>query len=409
MAPLFDYKAYSLDGKSQKGFIEAESSKLARQKIKKMGLTVVEISEKTAASKKEGIHSLPFFGGGVSGAEITLLTRQFASLIKANIPLVEALTALIDQSEKPTLKIILSQIRQDVNEGSGLAKAFAKHSKVFDTIYINMIEAGESSGTLGLVLLRLADLKEAQMRLRGKVISGLTYPALMLCVSLFLLIAIFTFVIPKIAKIFESMNKPLPAMTKVLISISDVVVGWWYLFAIGIFVFIWMFRSWSKSPAGRPKWDKFKLKLPLFGSLLRMVAITRFAKTMSTLLGSGVPILSAMNIAKNLVNNIPIAEAISVARENITEGQSIAEPLRKSGEFPPMVIHMIAIGEKTGELPQMLESVSNTYEEQVNAIINRMTTLIEPIMLIVMGGVVGFIVLSIFVPLLDMSNLDVKR
>ncbi len=408
MAPLFDYKAYSADGKIQRGFLESENSKAARLKLKKQGLSVVEINEKSAAKNKSGT-SFSFFSGRVSQKEVTMITRQFASLIKANIPVVEALSALIDQTEKPTLKIILSQVRQDINEGLSLAKAMGKHPKAFDNIFVNMIEAGESSGTMGLVLLRLADLKEAQMRLRGKVISGMTYPALMMTVSLFLLVAIFTFVIPKLTKIFESMNKPMPAITKFLIGVSDILINWWYLIALVGFLAFWMFQTWSNSPKGRPKWDRFKLGLPLFGNLIRMIAVTRFAKTMATLLGSGVPILTAMNIARNLVNNGPIAEAIRVARENITEGQSIAEPLRKSGEFPPMVIHMIAIGEKTGELPDMLENVAGTYEEQINATIEGMTALLEPLMLIFMGGVVGFIVLAIFVPILDMSNLDVKK
>lgn len=408
MAPLFDYKAYSADGKIQRGFLESENSKAARLKLKKQGLSVVEINEKSAAKNQSGT-SFSFFSGRVSQKEVTMITRQFASLIKANIPVVEALSALIDQTEKPTLKIILSQVRQDINEGLSLAKAMGKHPKAFDNIFVNMIEAGESSGTMGLVLLRLADLKEAQMRLRGKVISGMTYPALMMTVSLFLLVAIFTFVIPKLTKIFESMNKPMPAITKFLIGVSDILINWWYLIALVGFLAFWMFQTWSNSPKGRPKWDRFKLGLPLFGNLIRMIAVTRFAKTMATLLGSGVPILTAMNIARNLVNNGPIAEAIRVARENITEGQSIAEPLRKSGEFPPMVIHMIAIGEKTGELPDMLENVAGTYEEQINATIEGMTALLEPLMLIFMGGVVGFIVLAIFVPILDMSNLDVKK
>lgn len=409
MAPIFDFKAFGADGRAQKGLVEAENAKAARLKLKKQGLMVTEIREKTAA--KPGASrgaSLPFFGGRVSVRDVAMLTRQLASLIKANIPIVESLTALVEQTENEKLKVILAQVRQDVNEGSSLAKACAAHPKAFDTIFINMIEAGESSGTLGLVLLRLADLKEAQMRLRSKVVSGMTYPALMMAVGAFLMLAIFTFVIPKLAKVFESMNKPMPAQTKALIFISNTLVDYWFVFLGAFLIAIWLFRRYISSEAGRPKWDAFKLRVPVVGPLIRMIAITRFANTMATLLGSGVPILTSMAIARNLVDNIPIASAISTARENITEGQSIAEPLRRSGEFPPLMIHMIAIGEKTGELPAMLRNVSDTYEEQVSSRIDQMTALLEPVMIIGMGGVVGFIVLSVMMPLMEISNISTR-
>jgi general secretion pathway protein F len=405
MAPIFDYKAYSAEGKTTKGVIEADSQKTARQKLKKQGLMVSDMKEKSA-TKPNTSNQVPFFGGRVSGREIAMMIRQLASLVKSNIPLVEALSAMVDQADNERLKVVLAQVRQDVNEGISLAKATAKHPKVFDTISANMIEAGESSGTLGLVLLRLADLKEAQMRLRSKIVGASTYPLLMMAVSVILMLGIFTFVIPKIAQIFESMNKPLPALTKFLIVVSDILVTWWFLFGGAFVAGIAIFRSYISSPKGRPKWDAYKLRAPVVGPLVRMIAITRFTKTMATLLGSGVPILTAMNIAKNLVDNIPIANAISSARENITEGQSIADPLRRSGEFPPMMIHMISIGEKTGELPEMLNNVASTYEEQVNTQIEAMTSLLEPMMIIGMGVAIGFIVISIFMPLMDMSNIN---
>ncbi len=404
MAPIFDYKAVATTGKSSKGLVEADSPKTARAKLKKQGLMVTEIVERNAA-KPRSSGGIPFLGNRVSVTEVALMTRQLASLVKANIPLVEALNALVEQCENDRLKVVLAQVRQDVNEGSSLARACSSHTKVFDNIFVNMIEAGEASGTLGLVLIKLADLKEAQMRLRGKVISGMTYPALMMGVSGFLMIAIFTFVIPKITKIFESMNKPMPATTKVLIVISGAIVNYWYVIILVGGIAFWLFRRWTRGEAGRAKWDAFKLKIPVVGPLVRMIAVTRFSNTMATLLGSGVPILTCMNIARNLVENVPIAKAISDARENITEGQSIAEPLRRSGEFPPMMIHMISIGEKTGELPDMLTNVAETYEDQVNSRIDAMTALLEPMMIIGMGVAVGFIVLSVFMPLMEMTNI----
>lgn len=403
--PIFGYKAIDPSGKTLRGTVEASGSKEARGKLKKQGILVVEMSER-AVKDPTGGGGIPFFGGRASAKDISLLTRQLASLVKANIPLVDALNALVEQTEKPILKVTLSKVRDDVNEGSSLAKSLALHPKTFDTIFVNMVEAGESSGTLGLILIRLAELKEAQLRLRNKLVSGMTYPTLMMGVAVVMMIVIFTFVIPKLAEVFVSMNKPIPASTKILMTISQLLISYWYLVVAFFFTSLTLFRRAIRSETGRPKWHAFLLKIPVLGPLLRMIAITRFATTMSTLLGTGVPILTGMAISKNLVGNLLIARAIEDARANITEGQSIADPLRRSGEFPPMVIHMIAIGEKTGELPDMLKNIANTYEEQVNARIEQATALLEPIMIIGMGGVVGFIVMSIFIPLLEVSNIQ---
>ncbi len=404
MAPLYAYKGNDTDGKVSRGIIEADTAKTARGKLKKQGIMVSEITEKMA--QKSGSSTQISFFSGISRDDVALMTRQLASLVKSNIPLVEALTAMVEQTENEKLKVVLANIRQDVNEGTSLAKAAGKHSKVFDNVATSMIEAGESSGSLGPVLLRLAEMKEAQMRLASKLKAAMMYPILMMLISGSLMLAIFTFIIPKIAKVFEGMNKPMPVLTKVMINISDFIVSYWYLLAAATALTLFLFNSWKNSVTGKPRWDAMKLRAPLFGSLIRMIAITRFAHSMSTLLGSGVPILSAMNIAKNMVDSIPIANAITKARENITEGQSIADPLRKSKEFPPMMIHMISIGEKTGELPEMLQNVASTYENQVNSKIEGLTSIIEPIMIVVMGAAIGFIVLSVFLPLIDMSNIS---
>lgn len=409
--PVFEYKAYAAGGKSTKGIVDAENQKAARMKLKKQGLAVYEIFEKSSGGQARAGHTQAkpsgfSFGNSVSGKDIAMTTRQLASLIKANITLVEALSAMVEQSEIPVLKTVLAQVKQDVNEGSSLAKALSKHPKVFDNIFVNMIEAGESSGTLGLVLIKLADLKEAQMRLKSKITAGLMYPGLMLIVSVFLMVAIFAFVIPKLAAIFEGMNKKMPPLTQLLMGISYIVVNYWYIIVAVVVTVAIVFTRSINSPTGKPKWDAFKLKLPMLGPMIRMIGVTRFASTMSTLLSSGVPILTAMNIAKNLVGNTLLAKAISDARENITEGQSIATPLQRSGQFPPLVIHMISIGEKTGELPEMLKNIASNYEEQVSTKIEGLTSLLEPVMIIGMGGMVGIIVMAIFVPLLDISNIN---
>lgn len=410
--PVYDYKAYAAGGKSTRGMVEAENQKAARMKLKKQGLAVYEITEKgsgrgaSPAAKAAATSGGGLFAPKVSGKDVALMTRQLASLVKANIALVEALSAMVEQTEIPPLKVVLAQVRQDVNEGISLTKALGKHPRVFDNVFVNMVEAGEASGTLGLVLIKLADLKEAQMRLRSKVISGMTYPALMMGVACLLMVGMFTFVLPQMKQVFEGMNKPMPPITEFLMQTSDFIVNYWMLIFGAGAVGLMMFLKYIKTTPGKRQWDAFQLRAPIFGSMFRLIGVTRFASTMATLLASGVPILTAMNIAKNLVGNVLIADAISSARENITEGQSIAGPLAKSGQFPPLVIHMISIGEKTGELPDMLKNVAETYEEQVSTKIEGMTSLLEPIMIIGMGGVVGFIVMAVFVPLLDMSNIQ---
>jgi len=411
MAPLYDYKGFSRDGGDKKGFIEAENAKAARAKLRSKGLVVTKIVEKrTGGGSKGGKGSSggSFFGGKVSARDTSQMVRQLASLVKANIPLVEALTAMVDQVQNPKMKEVLSDIKDQVNEGKALAKAMKTHPKVFDGIFVNMVDSGESSGTLADVLLKVADLKEAQLRLRSKVVSGMTYPALMLFVGLVLVGVIFGFVIPELTKVFDSMKKELPPSTVILIALSNIVVNYWYLLIGGMGFSIFSFLKWSASKTGKPKWDQIKLKLPIFGTLFQMVAVTRFSNTMSTLLATGVPILVAMKITKNLMGNLVFEAAIEDAAENITEGQSIAEPLKRSGQFPPLMIHMITIGEKTGELPAMLENVASTYEEQVNDQVERMTALLEPAMIIIMGVFVGIVVMSIFVPLLEISNIGGK-
>lgn len=400
--PIFEYKALDASGKQIRGMIEADSAKTARSKLKKNNLFLTDIYEKSAAKKTS---SGPFLFSGIRLQDVSVITRQLASLVKANIPLVDALTALIDQTEKEKMKIILSSVRQDVNEGSSLAKALAKHPKAFNNIYVNMVDAGESSGTLPLVLLRLADFQESQVRLRTKVTSALMYPSLMMLAAFGLLVAIFTFVIPKVVGIFEAMNKPMPLQTQILLAISNFMVTyWWLLLSVGILSALF-FRRYLRTETGRRQWDGLLLRLPVFGHLIRMIAVARFANTMSTLLAGGVPIITAMNIVRNIVGNVLIQDAIVKAQENVTEGQSVAEPLKRSGQFPPLVIHMIAIGEKTGELSQMLQNVSATYEEQVSVRLEGLTSLLEPMMIIVMGLIVGGIVSAIFVPLIQLNDI----
>jgi general secretion pathway protein F len=326
-------------------------------------------------------------------------------LVGAGIPLVEALNALIDQVDHERMKRIVSDVRQRVNEGSTLADAMALHPKAFGTLYVNMIRAGESSGALEVVLVRLADFTEGQARLRSKIVGTLTYPAAMVLIGTVILAILFTVVIPKVVKIFDETRVTLPWTTRGLIAFTSFVHDWWWAMLLLVAAAVWGLLRWRRTESGRAAWDRWVLGLPVFGSLIRQIAIGRFSRTLSTLLKSGVPLLTALDIVKNVVGNVRLAKVVEEARTAIQEGESIAAPLKRSGEFPPLVYHMVAIGERTGALEEMLTNVANAYESQVDTKIGALTSLLEPIMIVGMGVVVAFIVFSILMPILQINTI----
>jgi general secretion pathway protein F len=400
--PVFEYKGLNRAGKSIRGTVESENSKNARIRLKKEGVYVVDIKDKKAAALKKS--SSTGFGGKVGVQDLSLMTRQLATLIKSQIPLVDALAALVDQIENPILRGAISDIRQMVTEGISLHKAMAKYPKVFTNIYITMCEAGEMSGTLDVILVRLAEFTEKQNELKNKVRGAMMYPIVMMFFGLAVMIILFVVVIPKVTAIFEDLNRQLPWYTELLIGMSKFISEYWILILGGLAFIGFMFARWKASESGSMKWDGIKLKIPVVGKLTRMIIVSRFAKTLSTLLAGGVPMLNAFDIVKNVVDNKVFEKVIVEARDNVSEGESVAIPLKRSGEFPPIVIHMISIGEKTGELEQMLTQVSESYDFQVNVAVGGLTSLLEPVMLIFMGLIVGFIVFSIMIPILEMSN-----
>jgi general secretion pathway protein F len=332
------------------------------------------------------------------------MTRQLAVLLRAGIPIVDALTAIIAQVETPKLKEIMTGVRQAVNEGSSLGNALSEHPKVFSDLYVNMVHAGESSGTLDLVFERLADFTESQVKLKTKVTGAMVYPIIMVIVSFLIISLLMIFVIPKMTAIFDEMGMDLPLLTRMLKGTSEIFVDFWYLMFGAIFLGVWGFRRWKRSEKGRARWDLMKLRMPIFGKLFRMISIARFSRTLGTLLNSGVPLLNAMTIVRSVVDNAVMEGVVDRAREAIREGESIAGPLERSKQFPPMVTHMIAIGEKTGELEQMLDNVSNSYELQVDSKVSTLTTVLEPLMIVVMGVVVALIVFAILTPMLKMNE-----
>lgn len=400
---IFNYKGIDKSGKEIKSTVSAEGMSAAKARLKSMGVMLIEINEQTSTSmKKSGGITL---GSGVSISDLALMTRQLATLLKAKIQIVEAFTALVDQTDNPRLKITLSEIRAKVNEGSSLAKALADYPKIFDTVYVNMVDAGEASGTLEIVLLRLADFTESQLKLKNKIQSAMTYPMIMMGVGGAMIALIFIVVIPKLAKIFANMKKDLPLQTKICIWISNFLVNYWWLVIIGMIAAWMLLKKWLNSESGKAKFDSMILKMPIIGEIVTMINVSRFCSTLATLLQSSVPILSSMKIVSNLVSNVHMKRAVDEARVSISEGGSITGPLIRSELFPPMVTHMIKLGEKSGELEPMLQIVSENYEDQVNSKLSGLTSVLEPIMMVVMGLVVAFIIFSVVVPLIDINSL----
>lgn len=405
--PIFEYIGIDSKGKTKKGSGEADSAKALKASLKNSGIFVTKIKESnkslTSGSGLKTEINLGQLFQSVSVEAIALATRQLATLLQSGVPMLESLKALIEQVDNPTLKRVFSDVRADVSEGSSLADAMGKH-KCFSNVYVNMVRAGESSGALELVLERLADFTENQSKLRSKITGALTYPIVMMCVAILVVVILMTTVVPKITSIFEGAKIQLPLMTRMLIAISHVMSTYWWLLLIIIGVVIWLTLKWLKTPNGRAKWDKAKLKMPVFGPIWQMVSIARFSRTLSTLLSGGVPLLSTLQIVRNVVSNDALEKAIDDVREAVREGEDIAGPLKRSGQFPPMVTHMIAVGEKSGQLENMLGRIADAYEARVDAKVSVLTSLLEPIMILFMGLTVGGIVGAVMVPIMQMSQ-----
>jgi general secretion pathway protein F len=403
--PIYEYKGIRKDdGKGVKGLQDADNEKVLRGVLKRQGIMLTDIREKGQGRRRGEVDFKKYLTNRVSRSDIALATRQLATLTRAGISLVEALTAIIDQNEKPDLKGTMTDIRDQVNQGMSLSEAFGRHPKYFDKLYCNMIHAGEQSGTLEQVLARLAEFIDAQNKLRSKVISAMTYPAFMGLFGILVIAIMMIVVVPKVTSIFENFGRDLPWYTQLLIIVSDFLRGYWWLvigFLIGGVI---GFRKWKVSEKGMPKWHLFALWAPIFGPLVMMIAISRFSKTLATLLSSGVPIITAMEITKGVLGNVILEEVIVKVSASISEGESIADPLKASGRFPPIVTHMIAIGERSGQLETMLENVADAYDAIVETKIATLTSMLEPVMIVLMGVGAGGITVAILMPLIQMND-----
>lgn len=403
---VFEYRGIFIGtGKPAKGVRDAENAKVLRAMLRKDGILLTDATEETEAKDKAKKNIQLFsFMERPSTSDIALMTRQMATLLRAGIPLFESLNALIEQVEKPALQRALTNIREQVREGISFAKALEGHPAIFPALYVNMVRAGEASGTLEGVLERLTLFMESQAKLKGKVSAALAYPILMLIIGTVLITVLMIGVVPNVVTIFDQMDQALPWYTQLLIASSDFMASYWWLLALTIALGTYLFRRWKKTPTGRLRWDGFLLRLPVIGKLILMLSIARFARTLSTLLSAGVALLSAMDIVKAVLGNAVLEKVVADATGSIREGQSISEPLKRSGHFPPIVTHMIAIGEKSGQLEEMLSSVSDAYDTAVETRVQMLTSLLEPLMIVVMGGAVAFIAISILMPLIQMSS-----
>jgi general secretion pathway protein F len=393
-------------GKSVKGFRDADNAKSLRGVLRKEGvlLTLATEENKKKDTDKRKLDLFAFFRRPSTG-DVAIMTRQLATLVRAGVPLVDSVAALTEQVEKEVLVRVLTELRENLNEGTSFAKSLARHPQVFPPLYVNMVAAGEASGTLEAVLERLADFMEGQARLKGKVSAALAYPILMVVIGGLLVGVLMVAVVPKVTSIFNSLGHALPWYTRLLIFVSDTLAGFWWAILGVVVGGIYLFRRWKKTPVGRLRWDTIRLKLPIFGKLNLLVAVARFSRTLATLLSSGVQLLQAMEIGINVLENARLEQVVKEAIGSIREGESIAVPLKRSGVFPPMMTHMIAVGEKSGQLEAMLENVSRSYEADVETRVVALTSLLEPIMIVALGGAVGFIAMSILMPLLQMNEL----
>ena len=404
---VFEYVALDDKGHQRKGFIDAPGVAAARQKLREENVYPVEINQ--AENRKETALSGALkinIWQRVSANDVSIFTRQLSTLLGAGMPLVPSLSILMKQANNPLLKKSLAQIREQVNEGKSLTESMSNFPQIFPPFYLNMVRAGEASGTINLVLERLADFSENQQTLMNKIRSALAYPLIMLFMGSAVIFLLMTFVVPKITGIFSDMHQTLPVITIIMITISNFLKSFWWLILILLAAAIAAFKYMTTgTEAGKRMWDNAKLKIPVWGQVNRKIAIARFSRTLATLLQSGVPLLAAMEIVRNVVNNILIGEAIRKAGKDVEEGKGLSGPLTQSGIFPPLVTEMIAVGEQSGSLENMLNRIATAYETEAQADIMVMTSLLEPAMIIVMALLVAFIVFSILLPIFEMNQL----
>ena len=410
--PVYQYRGYKADGGAATGIVDAESPKVARLKLRKDGVFPTEMLEQEGATRGMTSRSEPASGASLrhrsqilTVTDVALMTRQLATLLVAGLPLVDALGVLMDQTEKKTIKGLIADVREAIRGGASYSAVLERYPRDFSPIYVHMVRAGEASGALDQILFRLAEFLEKQLALKHKVTNAILYPAIMLVVGTLVLFFLVTFVVPKITAVFAHSKQALPWPTVVLMEVSHFCSDYWMVLLGMILVGLWSVRRVKKTETGQLMTDRLLLKLPLIGQVARMVSISRLASTLATMLSSGVQLLEALDVSRRVMNNRVLEHAVEEARQNIREGETIAEPLKRSGQFPPLVTHMIAVGEKSGEMEEMLRRIGQIYDGEVDRVITRFTSLLEPVMIVVMGVIVLFIVVAILLPIFEMGQM----
>ena len=424
--PIFEYKALTSSGKTKKGIVDANTARDARSKLRNDHMHVTEmwevankksrkdqsVSKKTRSlttkkGKPGGLLSMEIelFQPKISTRDLATFTRQFSTLLRSGIQLTDALNALVEQCVDPHLERVLRNVKEEITSGNNLAEAMAKHPRFFSDLYVNMVRAGEASGHLDVVLTRIADYLQKQASLKGKVLAAITYPAIMVIVGLAVVIFLMSYVVPRITQILKDRGQPLPFITELLMTASDFTKAYWIYVLLAMVIGGFFLKSLIGTDAGRLKFDSMLLRLPIFGTLFSKQAISRFALTFSTLLKSGLPALDSLKIVALVVNNAKLTQVINNIHARIIEGADIATPIRKSKVFPPMVGYMVSVGEQSGQLEEILDRIAESYEEELDLTIQRLTSMIEPIIIILLAVVVGFIIAAVLLPLLDFSTM----
>lgn len=405
---LFRYKGLNSRGQNVKGIVDADGLRGARQKLKSQGIFPTDVTEADSAEQKSKRGtSIQLFGERkVSITLVSVITRQLSTLISAGMPLVEALKALGDQIDSPRVKGVMADVTDKVNEGSTLAKALADHPKVFPKLFVNMVASGEASGSLDMVLERLAELLEAQAALRRKIVSALTYPVLMLVLCFGVIILLLAYVVPQITAIFKDQKATLPLPTQIIIVMSNFTQQYWWAVIIALVGAVILFQRYSVTKAGRRRLDGMLLKLPVLGPVTLKIATSRFARNLGTMLTSGVELLAALAIVRNIVGNVVLEEAIADASDRVREGKGLAEELARTNLFPRLLTHMIAVGERSGQLDNMLVRAAAAYESEVSAFISSITSILEPLLIVFLACIVGGILAAVMLPMLEMTSMS---
>jgi type IV pilus assembly protein PilC len=399
----FVYRVRDKGGKLLEGELEAESQVLVANKLRQMGYVPIAIDKKGGGL---GSKELSFsFGGGVKLKDISIFSRQFATMINSGLSLLRSLNILAEQTENKKFCVVIDQVRQDVEKGASLSQALSKHPKVFSKLYVSMVKAGEIGGVLDSVLLRLASTIEKQVELRGKIKSAMTYPVAVLALVVMIVVAMLLFIVPIFKTLYDDLGGTLPLPTRLLLGVSTVLKTFFPVVVLVVVVLVWLLRRWINTDKGRAAWDAFKLRIPIFGKLVQKTALARFSSTLSALLRSGVPILESLDIVAETVSNEVVASAVRDTQVAVKGGESIAKPLSQHKVFPAMVTQMMAVGEETGALDEMLEKIGEFYEQEVEATVDALTSLLEPILIVILGGAVGGMVVALYMPMFQIINL----